>query len=156
MKLCKKNKALWVVGIGYNGGISKRLQGEDREFCLARDGAELSLRRSRRRLRQSKTTKHYWVYIMTNANNTVLYTGVTHDLERRVQEHKSKTGSSFTDKYNVTKLVFCERLDRAYDAIGAEKKIEAGSRAKKIQIIESMNPQWRDLYNRKIASLCSQ
>ena len=93
---------------------------------------------------------------MTNTNNTVLYTGVTNNLERRVQEHKDKKGSSFTSKYNVTKLVFYERFDRIYDAIGAEKKIKAGSRAKKNEIIEAMNPNWQDLYNQKIASLRSQ
>ena len=75
---------------------------------------------------------------MTNTNNTVLYTGDTNNLERRVQEHKDKKGSSFTSKYNVTKLVFYERFDRIYDAIGAEKKIKAGSRAKKNEIIEAI------------------
>ena len=112
----------------------------------------LSLRRSRRRLRQSKTMKYYWVYIMTNTNNTVFYTGVTNDLERRVAEHKDKKGSSFASKYNVTKLVFYERFDRVYDAIGAEKRIKSGSRAKKIEIIEKMNPNWQDLYDQKIAT----
>ena len=112
----------------------------------------MSLRRSRRRLRQSKTMKHYWVYIITNTNNTVLYTGVTNDLERRVAEHKDKKGSSFTSKYNVTKLVFYQRLDRFYDAIGAEKRIKARSRTKKNEIIEPMNPNWQDFYNQKIAT----
>jgi putative endonuclease len=89
--------------------------------------------------------KQYWVYIMTNVNNTVLYTGVTNNLKRRVAEHKDKKGPSFTSKYNVTKLVFYECFDEIYDAIGAEKKIKAGSRAKKIKIIEAMNPEWKDL-----------
>jgi len=89
---------------------------------------------------------------MTNTNNTVLYTGVTNDLERKVAEHKDEKGSSFTSKYNVTKLVFYECFDRIYDAIGAEKKIKAGSRAKKNVIIENTNPDWQDLYNQKIAS----
>ena len=93
---------------------------------------------------------------MSNIKNTVLYTGVTNDLERRVAEHKDKKGSSFTSKYNVTKLVFYERFDRISDAIGAEKKIKCGSRAKKIKIIEAMNPKWQDLYNQKIATLRSQ
>ena len=84
---------------------------------------------------------------MTNINNTVLYTGVTNDLERRVAEHKDKKGSSFTSKYNVTKLVFYERFNRIYDAIAAEKRIKAGSRAKKIEIIEAMNPNWQNQYN---------
>ena len=100
--------------------------------------------------------KHYWVYILTSANNKVLYTGVTNDLERRVAEHKDKKGSSFTSKYNVTKLVFCEQFNRIDDAIDVEKKIKSGSRAKKIELIENMNPDWQDLYNQKIAALRSQ
>jgi putative endonuclease len=72
---------------------------------------------------------------MTNTNNTVLYTGVTNDLERRVAEHKDKKSSSFTSKYSVTKLVFYERFDRINDAIAAEKRIKAGSRVKKNKII---------------------
>ncbi|TKJ38897.1 MAG: excinuclease ABC subunit C [Planctomycetes bacterium B3_Pla] len=88
----------------------------------------------------------YWVYIMTNVGNTVLYTGVTNDLCRRVAEHKNKTGSKFTGKYNVTKLVFYEVFVRIQDAIAAEKKIKAGSRAKKVKLIESANLRWQDLY----------
>jgi len=88
----------------------------------------------------------YWVYIMTNVGNTVLYTGVTNDLRRRVAEHKSRRGSKFTSKYNVTKLVFYESFGRIQDAIAAEKTIKAGSHAKKVKLIESANPQWQDLY----------
>ncbi|MHC4143543.1 MAG: GIY-YIG nuclease family protein [Planctomycetota bacterium] len=83
----------------------------------------------------------YWVYIMTNVGNTALYTGVTNDLCRRVAEHKNKQGSKFTSKYNVTKLVFYEAFGRIQDAIAAEKTIKAGSRAKKVKLIESANPQ---------------
>ncbi len=93
---------------------------------------------------------------MTSTNNTVLYTGVTNDLDRRIAEHKNKKGSSFTSKYNVTKLVFCEQFDRICDAIAAEKKIKSGSRAKKVELIEDMNPDWQDLYHQKIAALRSQ
>ncbi len=93
--------------------------------------------------------------MMTNANNTVIYTGVTNDLEIRTQQHKSKTGSSFTRRYNVTKLVYYEGFGRIRDAIAAEKRIKAGSRTKKEALIESMNPGWRDLYESKIASLAS-
>ncbi|MGA2070747.1 MAG: GIY-YIG nuclease family protein [Sedimentisphaerales bacterium] len=88
----------------------------------------------------------YWVYIMTNANNTTLYTGVTNNLQRRVREHKNGIGSKFTSKYKITKLVFYESFTRIYDAIAAEKQVKAGSRAKKILLIESINPEWRDLY----------
>ena len=90
--------------------------------------------------------------MMTNRNKTVIYTGVTNDLKRRVQEHKDKKGSSFTKKYNITTLVYYELFGRIYDAIAAEKKIKSGSRAKKIALIESTNPGWKDLYDLKIAS----
>ena len=83
---------------------------------------------------------------MTNKTQTVLYTGVTNDLHRRVWEHKNKKGSSFTKRYNVTSLVFYEDFQNISEAIAAEKRIKAGSRAKKIQLIESKNPDWQDLY----------
>ncbi len=94
--------------------------------------------------------------MMTNPNNTVIYTGVTNDLEIRTQQHKVKIGFSFTRRYNITKLVYYESFGRIRDAIAAEKGIKAGSRAKKIELIESMNPGWMDLYDLKIASLRSQ
>ena len=90
--------------------------------------------------------KQYCVYIMTNAHNTVLYTGVTNDLERRVLEHQSGKGSKFTGKYNVTKLVYFECGSDVNIAIFREKQIKAGSRKKKIELIESLNPEWKDLY----------
>ena len=83
---------------------------------------------------------------MTNVANTVLYTSVTNNLSRRVAEHKNRKGSKFTGRYNVTKLVFWESFGRIQDAIAAEKTIKAGSRAKKVKLIESDNPQWHDLY----------
>ena len=89
--------------------------------------------------------RDYWVYIMTNLSNTVLYTGVTNSLRRRVGEHKTGLGSAFTSKYKVNKLVFYERFVRISDAIAAEKRIKAGSRARKIKLIEERNPEWRDL-----------
>jgi len=91
--------------------------------------------------------KQYWVYMMTNPNNTVIYTGVTNNLAKRIQEHKDKKGSSFTSRYNITKLVYYETFGRICDAIAAEKRIKAGSRAQKIKLIESINPGWKDLYN---------
>jgi len=90
--------------------------------------------------------KQYWVYMMTNSNNTVIYTGVTNDLKRRIQEHKDKKASSFTSRYNITKLVYFDSFGRVSDAIAAEKRIKSGSRARKIDLIESMNPGWNDLY----------
>lgn len=89
--------------------------------------------------------KEYCVYIMTNLRRTVLYTGVTNDLQSRVEEHKSGTGSAFTKKYNVNKLVFYETGDDINIAIAREKQIKSGSRKKKIDLINSINPEWKDL-----------
>jgi putative endonuclease len=91
-------------------------------------------------------TGNYFVYIMTNMANTVLYTGMTNDLNRRVFEHQQGQGSRFTAKYKTKKLVFYDRFDKAVDAISAEKRIKAGPRKKKIELINSMNPEWKDLY----------
>ena len=90
-------------------------------------------------------SKYYCVYIMTNTHNTVLYTGVTGNLQRRVYEHKEHSVEGFTKKYNVTKLVYYEVYGDAYSAIAREKQIKAGSRRKKIALIESMNKGWKDL-----------
>lgn len=88
----------------------------------------------------------YFVYIMTNARNTVLYTGVTNNLMRRVWEHKNKVGSIFARRYNVNKLVYFEIGNDVNQAIFREKQIKAGSRQKKIDLIHSINPDWKDLY----------
>lgn len=90
--------------------------------------------------------RQYCVYIMTNAHNTVLYTGVTNNIQRRVLEHRSGTGSKFTKKYNVVKLVYVEYGDDVNMAIFREKQIKAGSRKKKLELIKSINPEWKDLY----------
>jgi len=90
--------------------------------------------------------KQYCVYILTNRYNSVLYTGVTGDLNKRVHQHREKVIPSFTNQYNVHKLVFYEVADDVYAAIAREKQIKAGSRQKKIDLINSMNPVWRDLY----------
>lgn len=89
----------------------------------------------------------YFVYLMTNKNNTVIYTGVTNDLKRRVYEHKEKLIDGFTKKYNVNKLVYFEFTSDINSAIQREKQIKAGSRKKKIDLINSINPEWKDLYN---------
>jgi len=89
--------------------------------------------------------RNYYVYIMTNRNNVVLYTGVTNDLYRRVFEHRKKIQKSFTEKYNVTKLVYYEATNDVEAAIVREKQIKAGSRAKKIALIERVNRDWADL-----------
>jgi putative endonuclease len=91
--------------------------------------------------------RQFYVYILTNRRNTVLYTGVTNDLLRRVNEHRTKAVAGFTRRYNVDKLVYYETTDDATGAIMREKQIKAGSRAKKIELINRMNPEWRDLYD---------
>ncbi|MEH2112912.1 GIY-YIG nuclease family protein [Nostoc sp.] len=91
--------------------------------------------------------KQYYLYIMTNNYNSVLYTGVTNDLQRRVYEHKEKIIEGFTKKYNITKLVYYEIFEDAYTAISREKQIKAGSRQKKIDLVNSINQEWRDLYD---------
>jgi len=83
---------------------------------------------------------------MTNRYNNALYTGVTSDLKKRIYEHKEKLVGGYTKKYNISKLVYYEVFDNMYDAISREKKIKGGSRQKKINMIESMNKEWKDLY----------
>jgi len=85
---------------------------------------------------------------MTNVRNTVLYTGFTNNLIRRVDQHKNKYyPNSFSAAYNVNKLVYYEVYQYVYDAMARERQIKAGSRRKKIKLIESINPGWRDLSN---------
>jgi len=88
-----------------------------------------------------------YTYLMSNKANTVIYTGVTSDLIKRVYQHKTKTADSFTKKYNVEKLVYYEIFADITEAITREKQIKAGSRKKKIKLIESINPELEDLYN---------
>jgi putative endonuclease len=84
---------------------------------------------------------------MTNVRNTVLYVGVTNDLVRRIYEHKEKLVNGFTKKYSIVKLVHYEVFDDIENAIFREKQIKAGSRHKKVELINSMNKEWRDLYD---------
>ena len=91
--------------------------------------------------------KQYYVYIMTNNRNTVLYVGVTNDLVKRVYAHKEKLVEGFTKKYNITKLVYYEVFEDIENAILREKQIKAGSRKKKIDLIDQKNRHWRDLYS---------
>lgn len=95
--------------------------------------------------------KYYYVYILANPANTVLYTGVTSDLVRRVYEHKNKVTGGFTAKYNVSKLVYFESVGDIESAIAREKQIKGGSRAGKVKLIEAGNPSWEDMC-REIAS----
>ena len=90
--------------------------------------------------------KSSYVYILSDANNKILYTGVTSDLLKRVWEHKNHVVEGFTQKYNVTKLVYYEEGEDIYSAISREKQIKGKLRKKKIALIEKVNPEWRDLY----------
>ena len=91
--------------------------------------------------------RQYYVYIMTNRKNTVLYVGVTGDLIKRVYEHKAKLAGGFTSKYNIVKLVYYEVFEDIENAISREKQIKAGSRQKKVWLIDSTNRKWYDLYD---------
>ena len=95
--------------------------------------------------------KQYVVYIATNKTNSVLYTGITNNLVRRMYEHSQKLAAGFTNKYNVGKLVYYEIYNTALEAIQREKQIKAGSRAKKLKLIYTENPNFKDLYE-QIAS----
>jgi putative endonuclease len=86
------------------------------------------------------------VYIMTNKHHTVLYIGVTSELIVRVLKHKNKTYKGFSSKYNTDKLVYFESYDSIVAAIEREKQLKAGSRQKKLDLINTMNPDWIDLY----------
>ena len=90
--------------------------------------------------------RQYAVYILTNPASTVLYTGVTNDLKRRTYEHREDAVEGFTKRYNVHRLVYYEVCDDVTSAIAREKQIKAGSRKKKMSLIDAFNPSWRDLY----------
>ena len=86
------------------------------------------------------------VYIMASKRNGTIYVGVTASLERRAFQHRDGTGAAFAERYRCTMLVWYERYERIDEAIAHEKQIKAGSRAKKLALIEAMNPDWADLY----------
>ena len=89
-----------------------------------------------------------YTYIATNKNNTVIYTGITDNLKERMLNHKTKKyKNSFTARYNVNKLVYYEETESINAAHKREKQIKAGSRKKKIDLINSINPEWKDLYD---------
>lgn len=89
---------------------------------------------------------NYYIYIITNRYNTVLYTGVTNDLVRRIYEHREKLTKGFSKQYSLNKLVYYEIFSDPQSAIEREKQIKAGNRRKKIELVESTNPSWRDLW----------
>ena len=87
-----------------------------------------------------------FIYILTNKNNTVLYTGVTTNIKQRVYQHKTKKYPGFTKKYNIDKLVYYERFDHIEEAIKREKQIKGWLRKRKEELINSINPEWDDLF----------
>jgi len=91
-------------------------------------------------------TKQYYVYIASNKINTVLYTGVTNNLIKRMYQHKNKMVAGFTSKYNIIKLVYYEVYRDINEAIKREKQIKGGSRQEKIDLIKKINPTFKDLY----------
>jgi putative endonuclease len=94
------------------------------------------------------TTRQYYVYIMANKTNTVTYTGVTNNLYQRIDQHKHKMNKGFTSKYNINKLVYYEVSEDIESAILREKQIKSWPRASKVALINTMNPNWDDLYPR--------
>ena len=89
--------------------------------------------------------RQFYVYIVTNKSNEVLYIGVTNDLARRIWEHKNGTAEGFTNRYNAGRLVYYEVFDDPEAAIAREKQLKKGPRKKKVELIEAMNPGWQDL-----------
>ena len=89
----------------------------------------------------------YYVYILTTAKNTALYTGVTNDLVRRIYEHKNNVAKGFTKRYNVHKLVYYETGEDILVAIEREKQIKSWVRKKKVALVNTFNPDWHDLYS---------
>ena len=88
--------------------------------------------------------RKYYIYFMTNKYNTVLYVGVTNNLQQRVLQHKNRI-SNFTTRYNVTKVIYWEEFSDIRNAIAREKQIKSWSREKKERLINEINPEWRDL-----------
>lgn len=96
--------------------------------------------------------RYYYVYILTNKYNTVLYIGITYDLIKRVYEHRKKLVYGFTKKYNVNKLVYYETFEDPYNAIKREKTLKNLLRRKKVALIASSNPEFKDLYTEILSS----
>jgi putative endonuclease len=92
------------------------------------------------------SSKQMFVYMVTNKRNTVIYTGVTNNLKRRIFEHRNGIRPGFTKRYNAHKLVYYEIFADPFLAISREKQIKAGSRRAKEALIRKMNPEWKDLY----------
>ena len=89
--------------------------------------------------------RNYYVYILTNWNNTVMYVGVTNNIRRRLYEHRNKLIKGFTEKYNLHKLVYIEETSDALAAITREKQLKKWRREKKNRLVMTINPEWNDL-----------
>ena len=90
--------------------------------------------------------KYSYVYILTDKNNKTLYIGVTSNLVRRIYEHRNHQLKGFTEKYNITKLVYYEEFLDIYQAVSREKQLKGKLRNKKLKLINNFNPEWKDLY----------
>jgi putative endonuclease len=90
---------------------------------------------------------NYYVYLLTNFTNRVIYTGVTSNLRERMNMHRAKVNKGFTSQYNVWKLVYFEEFGDIRDAIDREKQLKGGPRRKKLALVNEANPEWRDLYS---------
>ena len=95
--------------------------------------------------KQQKNDKNYYIYLLTNLHNKVMYVGITSDLIRRIHEHKTGSVEGFTSKYNLAKLVYFEQTTDVTSAITREKQIKKWRREKKNRLVEELNPEWRDL-----------
>ena len=89
----------------------------------------------------------FYVYILTNKTNNVLYIGMTNDIQRRMTEHKSEMIDGFSKRYHTHKLVYFETTTSSYEAISREKQIKSWNRKRKNKLVETMNPKWEDLYD---------
>ncbi len=94
--------------------------------------------------------KTFYIYILSNKHNTVLYTGMTNDLIRMVYEHKNKLIEGFTKRYNITKLLYYELTESVESAILREKQVKDYRRDKKFEMVRQMNPEMRDLYSKLV------
>jgi len=131
--------------------VLKRLKRTNsRSFTYVQDDKDIVTLSLRRVLSAATKLLHrgdtlYYVYILANWNNKVLYTGVTGNLKRRIYEHKNKLADGFTNKYNVDKLVYYDSTDDVREAIKREKEIKGWKRIKKDDLVSEFNPEWRDL-----------
>jgi putative endonuclease len=107
----------------------------------------MSFPRKRESKNLSMSNYNYYVYIISNFNNKVLYIGVTNDLKRRIYEHKNKSIKGFSSKYNINKLIYFEQFNDINEAIQREKQLKKWNRSWKDELIKKLNPKWNDLFD---------